>query len=66
MSRDDAARTIAGNGALVEAVNVSHRFQRDGHELVVLRDVSLADHPGEVVGGARARRAAASRRCCAS
>jgi len=48
MSHDDAARTTAGNGALVEAVNVSHRFQRDGHELVVLRDVSLAIKAAEV------------------
>ena len=48
MSRDEAARTTAGNGALVEAVNVSHRFQRDGHELVVLRDVSLAIKAAEV------------------
>jgi NitT/TauT family transport system ATP-binding protein len=48
MTRDDAARTTAGSRALVEAVGVSHRFQRDGHELMVLRDVSLAIQPAEV------------------
>ena len=48
MTRDDAARTTAGSSALVEVVNVSHRFQRDSHELVVLRDVSLAIQAGEV------------------
>ena len=48
MARDHAARTAAGGGTLVEAVNVSHRFLRDGHELVVLRDVSLAIQAGEV------------------
>jgi NitT/TauT family transport system ATP-binding protein len=33
---------------LVEVQNVSHRFERDGHELQVLRDVSLAIQAGQV------------------
>jgi NitT/TauT family transport system ATP-binding protein len=48
VTRDDAVRTTTGSDALVEVVNVSHRFLRDGHELVVLRDVSLAIQSGEV------------------
>jgi len=35
-------------GALVEVRGVSQRFERDGHELLVLREVSLAIRPGEV------------------
>jgi NitT/TauT family transport system ATP-binding protein len=38
----------AGADTLVEARNVSHRFVRDGRELLVLRDVSLAIQPREV------------------
>src|SRR5262249_5491386 len=34
--------------ALVEVRDVTHRFQREGHDLVVLRGVSLAIQAGEV------------------
>jgi len=34
--------------ALVEVRNVSHRFARNGQELLVLRDVTLAVRPGDV------------------
>ena len=43
-----AVEAAASGGALVEVKGVSHRFQRDGNELVVLRDVSLAIQAGEV------------------
>jgi NitT/TauT family transport system ATP-binding protein len=43
-----AVGVAASSGALAEVVSVTHRFKRDGHELVVLRDVSLAIQAGEV------------------
>ncbi len=50
-SLDDSASGVADRerACLAEARNVSKRFARDGHELVVLRDVSLAIGTGEVV-----------------
>jgi len=38
-----------GTESLAEARNVSKTFVRDEHDLVVLRDVSLAVHTGEIV-----------------
>ena len=47
---DQAAERAAANGGpIAEARNVSKTFDRDGHELAVLRDVNLAITPGEVV-----------------
>ena len=43
-----ALRTVESTGALAEVQHVSHHFDRDGHDLVVLRDVSLTIQPGEV------------------
>jgi NitT/TauT family transport system ATP-binding protein len=37
-----------GGDTVVEVRSVSHRFLRDGQELLVLRDVSLGIEPGEV------------------
>ena len=43
-----AGRSAADAAALVEVRDVSQRFLRDGHELLVLRDVSLAIQPADV------------------
>jgi len=43
------ATRAAEAGVLAEVRGVSKSFLNDGHELFVLRDVSLAVHPGEVV-----------------
>ena len=48
MAHGAAVGAAASGGALVEVRGVSHRFERDGHELLVLRDVSLAIQPGDV------------------
>src|SRR5215467_1977062 len=48
MAYNPAIDATAGSSALVEVCDVTHRFQRDGHDLVVLRDVSLAIRAGEV------------------
>jgi NitT/TauT family transport system ATP-binding protein len=43
-----AVRPTTTSSALVEVKGVTHRFERDGHDLVVLSDVSLAIQAGEV------------------
>src|SRR5213083_2430472 len=48
MAYNPAVGATASSGALVEVRGVTHRFERDGHDLVVLRDVSLAIEAGEV------------------
>lgn len=48
MESNAAVSATARNGALVEVRGVTHRFEREGHDLVVLRDVSLAIPVGEV------------------
>src|SRR5213594_3996296 len=48
MAYNPSVGATASSGALVEVRGVTHRFERDGHDLVVLRDVSLAIRPGEV------------------
>ena len=44
-----ASRDPAAAEAIMEVRNVSQTFVRDGHELVALRDVTLAVNPGEVL-----------------
>src|SRR5437762_13424340 len=51
MAYNPAVGATASSGALVEVRGVTHRFERDGHDLVVLRDVSLAIEAGEVTVG---------------
>jgi NitT/TauT family transport system ATP-binding protein len=41
-------RSAAGADTLVDVRGVSHRFQRDGRELLVLKEVSLSINAGEV------------------
>jgi NitT/TauT family transport system ATP-binding protein len=48
MASNPAIEATEPTGALAEVQRVSHRFDRDGHELLVLRDVSLAIQAGEV------------------
>jgi len=48
MAYSPAVGAPTSSSALVEVKGVTHRFQRDGHDLVVLRDVSLAIPAGEV------------------
>src|SRR5215472_2803728 len=48
MANDPAVAATTSGSALVEVTGVTHRFQRDGHDLVVLRGVSLAIQAGEV------------------
>src|SRR5262249_14156697 len=48
MVYNPAIGATAGSSALVEVRGVTHRFQREGHDLVVLRDVTLAIRAGEV------------------
>jgi len=48
MAYNPAVGATASRSALVEVKGVTHRFQREGHELVVLRDVSLAIPAGKV------------------
>ena len=48
MAYNPASGATADSSALVEVKEVTHRFQRDGQDLVVLRDVTLAIRAGEV------------------
>src|SRR5215470_2346866 len=48
MAYNAAISPTAGSSALVEVRGVTHRFEREGHDLVVLRDVTLAIRAGEV------------------
>jgi len=48
MAYNAVAGATAGSSALVEVKGVTHRFQREGHDLVVLRDVTLAIRASEV------------------
>ena len=48
MAGNPAVGATAGHSALVEVKDVTHHFQRDGHDLVVLRAVSLAIQAAEV------------------
>src|SRR5215467_4318858 len=48
MAYNPAIDATAGSSALVEVKGVTHRFEREGHDLVVLRDVTLAIQAGEV------------------
>jgi NitT/TauT family transport system ATP-binding protein len=48
MAHDPAVAATTSGSALVEVRDVTHRFQREGHDLVVLRGVSLAIPAGEV------------------
>src|SRR5262249_24832394 len=48
MASDAAVAATPCGRALVEFRDVTHRVQRDGHDLVVLRGVSLAIQAGEV------------------
>ena len=50
MADNPAVGATAGHSALVEVKDVTHHFQRDGHDLVVLRGVSLAITAGERLG----------------
>jgi NitT/TauT family transport system ATP-binding protein len=48
MAYNPAVGPTASSSALVEVKGVTHRFERDGHDLVVLSTVSLAIQAGEV------------------
>jgi NitT/TauT family transport system ATP-binding protein len=48
MANNPPVSPTASTGALVEVKGITHRFERDGRDLVVLRDVSLAIPEGEV------------------
>ena len=48
MAHNPAVGATTSSSALVEVKDVTHRFQRDGNDLVVLRAVSLAIQAGEV------------------
>ena len=49
MGNETAASTPPTADAIAEVRHVSKSFNTDGQELVVLRDISVAVHPGEVV-----------------
>jgi NitT/TauT family transport system ATP-binding protein len=48
MAYNPAVGAATSRSPLVEVKGVTHRFQREGHDLVVLRDVSLAIPAGQV------------------
>src|SRR5215475_11710635 len=48
MAYNPASAATASSSPLVEVKDVTHRFEREGHDLVVLRDVTLAIREGEV------------------
>src|SRR5262245_10850496 len=48
MAYNPASGATPSSSPLVEVTGVTHRFQREGHDLVVLRDVTLAIRASEV------------------